>query len=82
MVDEQKVAVGYGLPTLPCGLHFPLRLDDIFSQDEADLQEAFHDAEGNGNIVLVAAGVADEDGAMASGLKHSVAFFRYIAHSV
>ena len=39
-----------------------LDLDDVLSEDEADLEELLEDAGGDGHVVLVLVGVPDEDG--------------------
>lgn len=46
-----------------------LDFDDVFFEDKACAEEAFHDAEGEGDKVAAAAGVAHQNHAMAAGLE-------------
>ena len=49
-----------------------LELDDVLAEDEAGVEELLEDADGEGDVVLVAASVADQDGAVTVRSEDSI----------
>lgn len=82
VVNEQEVTVRLTLPAFAGAFHFPLHLNDILAQDKANFQKPLHDMEGDWNVVLMTAGVADENGTMATGFENAIALLCNFSHSI
>ena len=55
LVGDQVEVVRPAPPPLPRALHLVLELDDVLAEDEAGVEELLEDADGEGDVVLVAA---------------------------
>ena len=61
-------------------LSIPLSLDDVLFEDESGLQERLQDAERYWRVVLVAARIAHQDGAVVTRLQHAEALIGHQPH--